>query len=125
MDGRKESDAPYWLAGCNDGLGERYYNFAGRGPDSEIEYFAKALASFSTIRTLMKKGGTLVQMLAYSDPARQLRLYLQMLEAAGCSELREKGQHRIWRDVPGRSWHANSKGRLACSREVVLIHKAN
>jgi hypothetical protein len=31
---------------------------------------------------------------------------------------------RIWRNVPGRRWHANRKGELSSGTEVVLIHKS-
>lgn len=124
VDGRKESDAPYWIADRSDGAGVSYYNFADRRGNAEDRYFDKAGRSFSAIRRVMRTGGYVVQMVAFSDPARQLQRYLSMMERAGFSENREKFQHRTWRDVPSRRWHANSKGGLPSSREVVLIHRA-
>jgi DNA modification methylase len=124
VDGRKETDAPYWIAAKKDGAGASFYNFADRRPTAERRYFEKAERSFSAIRRVMRTGGVAVQMLAFSEPERQLRRYLSMMERAGFLEVREKYQKRTWREVPGRRWHASVKGGIASSREVVLIHRA-
>jgi DNA modification methylase len=124
VDGRKESDAPYWITGCKDGAGVSYYNFSDRREKALNRYFDKAEASFSAIRRVIKQGAVLVQMIAFSDPKPQLPRYMRMMEASGFSELRNHGEHRVWRDVPGRNWHATSKGNLPSSKEVVLIHEA-
>lgn len=124
VDGRKETDAPYWIAACSDGAGASYYNFADHRRYAEDRYFEKAERSFSAVRRVMREGGYLVQMVAFSEPKRQMRRYLSMLESAGFCEHREKHQKRTWRDVPGRRWHANLKGSIASSKEVVLIHSA-
>lgn len=125
VDGRKETDAPYWIAAENDGCGTAYYNFADRRRNSEDRYFAKAERSFSAVRNVMKEGAVLVQLIAFSEPERQLRRYLSTLERAGFHELREQGARRTWRPVPGRRWHASSKGDLPSSREVLLLHQAS
>lgn len=125
VDGRKETDAPYWIAACNDGCGAAYYNFADRRRKAEDKYFRKAEASFASIRQAMKPGAILAQMVAFAEPERQLRRYLGVMERAGFCEARDDGARRIWRDVPGRKWHACFKGQLSSSREVVLIHVAN
>jgi hypothetical protein len=124
VDGRKETDAPYWIAGCDDGCGAAFYNFADRRREAEDKYFRKADASFAAIRRVMKPGATLAQMVAFSEPERQLRRYLGVMDRAGFREVRDDGAHRIWRDVPGRRWYANLKGELSSSREVVLVHEA-
>ncbi len=124
VDGRKETDTPYWIAGCTDGSGASYYNFGDRRLRAEDDYFHKAEASFSAVRRRMKRGAILAQMIAFSSPQRQLRRYLRVMERAGFQELRNKGSQRIWRSVPGRSWYANYKGKLPSSRELVLIHEA-
>jgi hypothetical protein len=125
VDGRKETDAPYWIAACNDGCGAAFYNFADRRRKSEDKYFEKAEASFAAIRRVMKPGAILAQMVAFAEPDRQLRRYLSVMERSGFCEMRDEGTRRIWRDVPGRKWHASSKGELSSSREVVLIHEAH
>lgn len=124
VDGRKETDAPYWIAACNDGSGAAYYNFADRRRKAEDKYFEKAKASFTAVHRVMKPGAVLAQMLAFAEPNRQLRRYLDIMERAGFREMRRGGARRIWREVPGRKWHASYKGNLASSREVVLLHEA-
>jgi DNA modification methylase len=122
VDGRRESNAPYWLAACRDGSGASHYCFAARSTNAEDTYFARALPVFSAIRPLLKPSGLIVQMVAFSEPRRQLRRYLNMMEASGFIEVRERGTWRLRRDVPGRRWHARCQGKTHGSREVVLAH---
>lgn len=124
VDGRKETDAPYWIAACSDGAGVTFYNFADRRRQAENRYFEKAERTFSAVRRVMRPGARVVQMVAFTEPDRQLRRYLSMLGRAGFSEDRAKNKQRTWRSVPGRRWHANSKGDLPSSKEVVLVHRA-
>ncbi|MCH8344009.1 MAG: site-specific DNA-methyltransferase [Planctomycetes bacterium] len=124
VDGRKETDAPYWIAAQNDGLGSTYYNFADRRKAAEDRYFRKAKAAFSSIRSVMRHGAVLAQFIAFSDPARQLKRYLSMMKRAGFVECRGKYERRTWRDVPSRRWHASLQGDTSSSREVVLVHRA-
>lgn len=124
VDGRKETDAPYWIAACKDGEGSSFYNFADRRRQAEDRYFEKAESTLRATRKVIRKGGIMVQMIAFSHPARQLKRYLRVMERAGFTEVRDKHERRVWRDVPGRRWHANSKGNLPSSREVVLVHEA-
>jgi len=124
VDGRKETDAPYWITATNDGCGTAYYNFADRQRTAEDQYFGKAERSFCSVRQVMKRGAVMVQLIAFSNPKRQLRRYLSLMERAGFAEMRDAGARRTWRSVPGRRWHAHSKGNLPSSREVLLLHKA-
>lgn len=130
VDGRRESPAPYWIADCNDGKGTSYYNFAGRTDPGAKKYFNESLRTLKGIRAVMKDGAVFVQMIAFGNPTSHLRKYLANMENAGFTEVRANeelglGDHRrIWRPVPGRSWHASIKGQLNSSKEVVLIHRA-
>lgn len=124
VDGRKESNAPYWITASNDGAGAAFYNFADRRRAAEDRYFHKAERAFSSIRQITRDGAALVQLIAFSDPQRQIRRYLGVLERAGFRELRRPRERRTWRAVPSRRWHANSKGDLPSSREVMLVHQA-
>jgi DNA methylase len=121
IDGRRESPAPYWLANCEDGKGEAFYNFADRRASADA-YFAESLRTLHAIRAVMKRGGICVQLVAFSDPRQQLARYLRNMDVASFAEVR--ASRRIWRTVPGRRWHAASKGALSASREVVLVHRA-
>lgn len=127
VDGRRESPAPYWIADCLDGQGSSYYTFGGRSNERCTEYFNHSLRTLKAIRSAMKDGAVIAQMIAFSKPASHLRRYLRNMEQAGFSELRnQKGKPlRTWRDVPGRSWHASLKGKTAGAREVVLLHRAS
>ena len=127
VDGRRETSAPYWIANCLDGQGSAYYNFGTRHQDGHDDYFAASLRTLRSIRSVMKDGGVIVQMIAFSDAGSQLRRYLQNMELAGFSELRasDRRTSRIWRDVPNRNWHATLQGRTKSSREVVLVHVAD
>jgi DNA modification methylase len=126
VDGRRETPAPYWIANRLDGKGTAFYNFGDRRHSELESYFSASLRTLLAIRSVMKKGAVMVQMIAFSDPASQLRRYLENMEEAGFAEVRHASgrARRTWRDVPGRSWHANLQGKTSSAREVVLIHEA-
>lgn len=123
VDGRRETPAPYWIAGCSDGQGASYYNFGDRREHDARSYFASSLRTLHAIRSVMAPGGTIVQMVAFSDQANQLPRYIDNMEQAGFREL-AAGSTRIWRTVPNRRWHASLHGQTTSTREVVLIHEA-
>ena len=126
VDGRKETAAPYWIAGCYDGEGASYYNFGSRHERGAAGYFQASLRTLRGIRAAMRDEGVIVQMLAFNRPEEQLGLYLDNMRLAGFEEmpLSEIDAGRVWRNVPNRRWHAAGKGRTNSSREVVLIHRA-
>src|SRR6266704_1018982 len=124
VDGRRETDAPYWIANCTDGSGAAYYNFADRKAAAEDRYYKKARKAFAAVRRVMRPGAVLAQLVAFPEPDRHLRRYLNAMESAGFKEMQRPTARRIWRAVPGRRWHASSKGELSSSKEVVLIHAA-
>lgn len=130
VDGRKETPAPYWIIDCPDGQGDAHYNFGSRHQKHLQSYFTKSLATLRAIRTVMRPGAYMVQMIAFSNVEEYLPPYLANMAAAGFQEVENaKGlfasvPSRIWRDVPNRKWHAAQKGKTCGSREVVLIHRA-
>lgn len=129
VDGRRETPAPYWVAGCNDGQGASFYNFGDRREAAAERYFETSLRTLRAIRSIMRDGGYVVQMVAFNRPEEQMPRYLENMRLAGFSEARvdataELNESRIWRDVPGRKWHASLRGKTEASREVVLIHRA-
>jgi len=123
VDGRRESPAPYWLAECNDGHGASFYTFAYRSENAADKYFDESLQTLAAIRKVMRDGALFVQLIAFANPKRHLRRYLATMAAAGFTEVRG-GKRRLWRNVPGRKWHATLKGTLPSAREVVLIHES-
>jgi hypothetical protein len=127
VDGRRETPAPYWIAGCDDGQGASFYNFGDRRQAAADNYFRTSLATLKAIRGVMRNGGCMVQMLAFNRPDEQLPRYLENMEKAGFAEAgthTSGGFERIWRIVPSRKWHARLKGNTASAREVVLFHIA-
>ncbi len=124
VDGRRESPAPYWITNRLDGEGASYYNFGGRHKPNLDSYFDASLRGLTEIRSVMRNGAVIVQMIAFSNPDSQVERYLENMVNAGFSEVRASSSDRMWRDVPGRSWHANYNGKTKSSREVVLVHVA-
>jgi len=131
VDGRKETPAAYWLANRHDGNGSAYYNLGDRRESDLDSYFTGLERTFRGIRSVVKDGGYLVQLVAFAKPGTQLPRFLRSLSNAGFSELRlddlglASTHRRIWRDVPGRKWHAIAKGKTSSSREVVMVHRAS
>lgn len=128
VDGRRETPAPYWISGCEDGQGVSFYNFGDRRQSAADQYFESSLRTLKAIRKVMRKGGLMVQMVAFNRPKEQLPRYLENMRDAGFSE-KSAGhwspsgdQGRIWREVPNRKWHATTQGRTHSSNEVVLVH---
>lgn len=121
VDGRRETPAPYWIAGCKDGEGSAFYNFGDRRAFGINTYFDNSLRTLKAIRNTLADDGIIVQMVAFADPERQLPQYLANMEEAGFREFTAKGR-RIWRSVPHRKWHATQQKKNHSSKEVVLIH---
>lgn len=129
VDGRRETPAPYWIAGCNDGQGASFYNFGDRRETAADKYFQTSFGTLQAIRRVVRDGGYMVQMVAFNRPDEQLPRYLDNMLAAGFSEISVESDvvasdQRIWRQVPNRKWHANFIGRTHSSNEVVLVHRA-
>ena len=64
-------------------------------------------------------------MVAFNRPAEQLPRYLDNMRLAGFAEVSVGADGRVWRQVPGRKWHARQMGKINSSNEVVLIHRAS
>jgi hypothetical protein len=123
VDGRRETPAPYWITGCNDGQGASFYNFGDRRRSAADNYFRTSLATLHAIRAVMRHGGHMVQMVAFNKPDEQLPRYLENMAQAGFAEV-PVGDSRIWRQVPQRKWHATYRGHTESANEVVLVHRA-
>ena len=118
VDGRRETTAPYWIAGCNDGQGGSYYNFADRRERADNRYFQASLVTLAAIRKIVKDNGHMVQMIAFNRPADQLPRYLKSMKLAGFSEVSLNGPDRIWRQVP--RFRSTSRGKCVCPKRISL-----
>jgi DNA modification methylase len=129
IQGRKETPAPFWLANSSDGAGEAYYCLGRRSEPELKTYFDRLGKAFSSIRELVAKKSVIAQLVAFSQPDWQLPAFLHKMNEAGFTELRPvcDTKHlmggRIWRQVPGRKWYANQKGKISASEEVLLLHR--
>lgn len=127
--GGKETPAPFWIANSLDGAGTSYYTMNARATNLD-RYYSGVKSTFSALSEIVDSKSIIVQMVAFSDPADQLPRYLSVIERCGfeerfLSDHLDSSDGRIWRSVPSRKWHANSKGNLSSANEVVLIHTAS
>lgn len=122
VDGRRETAAPYWIAGCSDGQAGSFYTLGSRTPTGEQRYFESVNRAFRSLRSICEPGAHVVQLVAFSQPDRHLARYLEVMDAAGFDECAATAPSRQWRRVPNRKWYATQKGQTPASREVVLVH---
>jgi hypothetical protein len=125
--GRRETPAPFWIAGTKDGAGASFYTFGDRHEQGLTTYFETASDVFNGIATISDRNTIVAQLLAFSDRRSQLQRYLEVMRKAGFEEI-NAGElsdipGRTWRSVPNRKWYASNLGKTAASSEVVLFHR--
>jgi len=125
--GRKETPAPFWIANRLDGSGESYYTLGSRRTAELRSYFLGLRDVFASVVALSDHDTTFVQMVAFNEPGWQLPRYLEVAREVGLIEQGladlDSPDGRLWRTVPNRRWHADQKGAIPASQEVVLFHK--
>jgi hypothetical protein len=122
--GRRETPAPYWITAGVDGKGASHYTFVGRERISDDGYFEVLKSNLESVRGVMRDMAYFVQLVAFSEPERQLRRYLRAMTAMDFEEVRGESGRRIRRSVPSRKWHASQTATSPGAREVVLVHQA-
>lgn len=126
VNGRKETPAPFWIANKLDGDGSAYYTMGGRHTHKLNTYFEKLAKALRSVVAVCDEKTTIVQVVAFSEPAWQLPRYLAVADDVGLVEELLPGldgDGRLWRGVPNRKWHAEQAGATAGSQEVVLFHR--
>lgn len=129
IDGGKESPAPFWLANKLDGSGAAYYTLGDRKAAQNRTYFEGLQTALASVAQVCDEETIVVQVVAFSDPRRQLPRYLEVNAAAGFEEMpaprvkSRKRDGRLWRAIPNRKWHADQLGCIPASQEVVLFHR--
>jgi len=129
VDGRKETPAPFWIAGKFDGAGSSYYTFGDRKNPNLQTYYDNLKVAFDSVAAMAGQDTAIVQMVGFSKPDWQLPKYLDVMKDCGLEEYCpwEAGSKdedgRLWRDVPSRRWHAHQKPCAPGAREVVLLHR--
>lgn len=127
VDGRRESPLPFMIANKLDGAGSSYYTMGDRHYPELRTYFSNVCESMRSVAKLADDQTTILQLVAFSDASWQLPRYLETMEEAGLTEaflpaLRDHGDGRLWRTVPGRRWYSHKRGLTPGSAEVLLIH---
>jgi hypothetical protein len=117
--GRRETPVAYPIAACMDGSGAAYYTFGDRSRKDLDVYLDNLRACMESTVSLLGRSGIIVQLVGFSDPGRQLPLYLGCLESIG---LNTAAPTPISRSVPNRKWYADLKGQTPSSTEVLLVH---
>ena len=128
VDGRKETPAPFWIAGKLDGAGASYYTMGDRKSVTGLQsYFERLEACFSSIAAVADSDTPIIQMLAFSNPDEHLPRYLHTLRRCGLVEHRPwnitSHDGRLRRRVPNRRWHTLRHSHTPGAHEVVLIHR--
>jgi len=128
VEGRRETPAPFWIAGCRDGHGESFYTMGGRHQEDLADYFKGITTAFCGLAQVADSQTLIAQLVGFSQPHWQLPRYLEAMNAAGLCEVQASNllplpHQRIWRSVPNRKWYAERRPDLQSSREVVLFHR--
>jgi hypothetical protein len=124
--GRRETAAPFWIAGCHDGQGSAYYTFGDRRNHlHEQLYFDKLLTAFTAIRKVISDDAYIVQLVGFGKPKEHLKLYLETMSAAGFEEYGCRGHRpsQFWRSVPNRKWYTWLKDETKQTSEILLVHR--
>jgi hypothetical protein len=129
INGRRETNLPYWIIGSDQD--EPASHFTMGHPKTALgqeKYFRSIEASFSNVRSWLKKDTLVIQVVAFSDPRQQLRSYLDAMESAGFREIRNvttsSYDGRLWRPVASRKWYNNLPERKFDRKEVIFFHAA-
>jgi hypothetical protein len=128
IQGRRETPAPFWIAGTLDGAGASYYNMGDRNQSRLTTFYENCTEAFRSLAAVSDQQTIMVQMVAFSEPSWQLPEYLTMLNRSGFVELRLDSipasiDGRLWRSVPNRKWYAECRESKGAGSEVVLFHK--
>jgi DNA methylase len=124
--GRRETAAPFWIAGCQDGQGSAFYTFGDRRNQRHEElYFGKLLTAFTAIRKVIRDDAYVVQLVGFTNPKEHLRLYRKTMSQAGYKEYECEGYRpgQFWRSVPNRKWYTSLRDETKHTSEILLIHR--
>ena len=125
--GRRETGAPYWIAGASDGHSGVFYTLADRRGGGRDRYLTRLTECFTAVRKVVKSNTPIVQLVAFPDPDIDLPLYLAALERSGleqCELAHVKDKRTInERSVPNRKWYARLENQSQSSTEFLLIHR--
>jgi hypothetical protein len=125
VEGRRETPAPYWFIGSNDGRGAAYYTMGSRSPLGLETYFETIVAAYNSVRLIISPKALVAQLVSFADPAIHLPAFLKAMERAGYEEVRPFNARRtdLWRTVPNRKWYNRVDAARGTGTEVLLFHR--
>lgn len=127
VNSRRETAAPFWIAGLNDGHGEAHYTMGGRSKRGNEEYFHSLCSIFQSLRRFLGENAIVIQLVSFANPDEQLAAFLNSMELAGYDEifpLSVSGGTRVSRQVPNRKWYTmlDNRENQHASVETLLFH---
>lgn len=126
VNSRKETPAPFWFAGFQNGHGESHYTLGGRSQSGIKSYFIRLREIFESIHSFVHPDALLVQLVAFSNPEMQLPAFLESMRLAGYEELQPltmPGNQRPSRLVPNRRWYTNIENNRHAGNEILIFHR--
>lgn len=126
VQGRRETPAPFWIANCMDGSGLSYYTMGDRRAKDQDKYFCQMQYIMKSLRKISSDETIIVQMIAFSNPQKQMERYLQIIIDAGFEEIfidQNSRNDRIWRYIPNRKWYVDATANNKRRMETVMFHR--
>lgn len=129
VQGRRETAAPFWIVGAEDGRSAPYYTMGPRYASDLSRYLRVYENSFRSVAKLIDRRSSVVQMIGFSQPEVQVGPVLDAMSEAGFhqifSPILEYPTTRAWRVIPNRRWYAGRSGTVVSrtGREAILVHQ--
>jgi hypothetical protein len=127
--GRRETAAPFWIIGIEDGSSASHYTMGPRYAEDLSHYLRDYQNSFSSVAALLGPDSAVVQLIGFSNPGVQIAPVLDAMSEAGLQQLYGPNpgypDAGAWRKVPNTKWylgHPNQSLRPT-GKEVVLVHR--
>jgi hypothetical protein len=124
--GRRETDAPYWIAGRRSEHSSIPFTFAHRRAKQTDKYFASLERCMRATHRVIGSHAFVVQLVAFADADAQLPTYLDVMRKTGfekCEVEISQGEQHLVRQVPNRRWYALLGKQSKSSKEYLLIHR--
>jgi hypothetical protein len=123
--GRKETPAPYWVTGMQDGKTELYYTMGGRSKKGIDIYFESLTNAYFGLRQVLKPTTTIIQLVGFSNKETQFPRFLDSMRLAGYEEIFPAGvsEGRLTRNIPNRKWYTCGSTSSDSGQEILLFHR--
>ena len=122
--GRKETSAPYQIAGLEDGHPGSHYTGGARSSTGLTHYFRMIEQVFGSVREVVSPEALVIQVVGFSDPRTQLRRYNRAMKNSGFEAIRNASGRPVVleRMVQNRKWYHRVKTGRDGGVERVLFH---